>query len=434
MRDLLPIVILVLLSGLSCGPLDSESTAGGSDGGGGDAAPPICGEQHPELCDEDGDGFTPNQGDCDDFDPARYPGAEECNAEGNGDGMDTDCDGRTDEGCLDTDEDQDGFTVGAGDCDDTDPLVSPAAEEVPDNGRDDNCNGRVDEVAVGCDCDPLDPADVQSYVKALDLCGAVEAATMTGDPRSRGLFPGFGLYQARAPGCSVIILSTGVAGDQNPQGALGMGGTILSTAPHTPNPAKYPENPYVDLEPDEVYDYSDLTIKLRVPQDAHSFSFDFVYLTSEYPEFRCTPYNDTFVAMLTSEQYVGNVSFDAAGNTIQVNTALFVETDPAQLAGTGYDASAGGTSCFSLGGRPGCFIPPAGPCIVGGSTGWLTTNSPVTPGETIDLTFAIFDEGDMILDSTVLLDNFRWESRGAENPCTDPDGCRPPCTDPDGCP
>lgn len=43
----------------------------------------------PEDIDSDGDGFTPNQGDCDDDNPAIYPGA----AEIDGDGIDQDCDG-----------------------------------------------------------------------------------------------------------------------------------------------------------------------------------------------------------------------------------------------------------------------------------------------------------------------------------------------------
>ena len=53
---------------------------GGSGGGGGDL-------------DADGDGFSPNQGDCNDADETTYPGAEEIA----GDGRDNDCDGQVDE-------------------------------------------------------------------------------------------------------------------------------------------------------------------------------------------------------------------------------------------------------------------------------------------------------------------------------------------------
>jgi hypothetical protein len=48
---------------------------------------------------------------------------------------DADLDGDTDAHCLDK----------GGDCDDSDPLVSSKAQEVCGNGKDDNCNGKVDE-------------------------------------------------------------------------------------------------------------------------------------------------------------------------------------------------------------------------------------------------------------------------------------------------
>jgi len=68
-----------------------------------------------EGFDEDGDGVTSCDGDCDDGDDGIYPGATEvCN------GIDDDCDGSTDEGF---DGDGDGVTTCAGDCDDNDPDV-----------------------------------------------------------------------------------------------------------------------------------------------------------------------------------------------------------------------------------------------------------------------------------------------------------------------
>ena len=51
----------------------------------------------------------------------------------------------------------------------------------------------------------------------------------------------------------------------------------------------------------------------------------------------------------------------------------------------------------------------------GAATGWLTTTSPVAPGETITIRFIVFDEGDHILDSAVILDHFRWSLNPAGN-------------------
>ncbi|MDA9774570.1 T9SS type A sorting domain-containing protein, partial [Saprospiraceae bacterium] len=47
---------------------------------------------------------------------------------------------------LDDDLDQDGFLL-ADDCDDTNPDINPDAEEIPDNGIDEDCDG--EDLIVG---------------------------------------------------------------------------------------------------------------------------------------------------------------------------------------------------------------------------------------------------------------------------------------------
>ena len=105
--------------------------------------------------DDDGDGYTENQGDCDDGNAAVNPGAAEiCNL------TDDNCDGQNDEGVTSTfyaDTDGDGYgTVSSStqacsppsgyvadntDCDDTSEIAYPGASEICGDGLDQNCSG-----------------------------------------------------------------------------------------------------------------------------------------------------------------------------------------------------------------------------------------------------------------------------------------------------
>jgi len=89
--------------------------------------------------DDDLDGYTELDGDCDDDDDSSYPGAEEvC------DSADNDCNGTVDDGTACYDDDGDGFTELDGDCDDDDSSINPDATEVCD-GDDNDCDSAVDE-------------------------------------------------------------------------------------------------------------------------------------------------------------------------------------------------------------------------------------------------------------------------------------------------
>jgi hypothetical protein len=255
------------------------------------------------------------------------------------------------------------------------------------------------------------------FAVAIDVCNEVASAAFTlpeADAQSRLVLDSFGDTYVPQMGDSFAVLSTGQAGDTalNPDdytrdfwhedGDFG-----IVTAHPDPQPGAIMCDGESFTDPDEVNDYTDLELVLDVPANARSFSFDFNFMSVEFPEYVCSTVDDTFLALLQSQEFNGDVSFDENGNRVSINIGFFDVCDDVlgancshgdDLIGTGYEYFEADHE--------------------GGGTGWLTTTAPVKPGEKIRLTFNIFDEGDHDWDSTVLIDNFRWHVEQVDGPVT----------------
>jgi hypothetical protein len=299
------------------------------------------------------------------------------------------------------------------------------------------------------------------YAKAIDLCqtatmqdnkwGVIDAkftladGTGTPDANQRSIRPHFGSGVTPQVGFSVMEISTGAAaatGETNPsfvdfQDSYSPGTSsgypadfVAATGGTLPNAPGCPAPGGPLGGGDTANDPVMLTLTIRVPSNAHSFSIKSNFFSSEFPEYTCSPYNDFFVMLLDST-YTGtpanptdkNLAFYQPANSSQTypvgvnlahgDTGLFTQcvngptgcvppstagtistcmgTD--QLTGTGFDSNIGGCGASNL---------------EGGGTGWLTTTGNVVPGEIITLRIAIWDTSDELLDSLAVIDGFTW--------------------------
>lgn len=159
-----------------------------------------------------------------------------------------------------------------------------------------------------------------------------------------------------------------------------------------------------------AHDYSEMRLKMTVPVWAKSLSFDFAFMTVEYPEFFKLEYNDFFVVWLESKKWTGNISFDKNGKPISLNAGFFDFKDSSRPVPQDKDCLLG---CDAQELHDTCLKEHA-------STKWLTTSVGLTPGEEIELIFAIVDLGDSSLDSFAFIDNFQWGCEEQEEPETNP--------------
>ena len=136
---------------------------------------------------------------------------------------------------------------------------------------------------------------------------------------------------------------------------------------------------------DTDLDVAVLQVDLDVPAGFSCLSFDFRFLSEEYPDFVGQTFNDAFIAELDNSTWTtsgstitadDNFAFDPSGDVISINSTGVANMTAEAAAGTVY----------------------------GGATGPLRASTPIAPG-VHSLFLSIFDQGDMRYDSAVFLDN-----------------------------
>lgn len=137
-------------------------------------------------------------------------------------------------------------------------------------------------------------------------------------------------------------------------------------------------------------DVAIMRVDLNVPKGANCLSFDFRFLTEEFPEFVGSDFNDAFIAELGISNWNAsgkenplvvsprNFASDTKGSPIRVNATGVTGMTAFRAKGTSYD----------------------------GATRRLRASTRVKPGLR-RLYLSIFDQGDRIYDSAVFLDNLR---------------------------
>lgn len=329
------------------------------------------------------------------------------------------------------DWDSDGFKADH-DCNDCTKQINPGAYDYPGNGVDEDCSGTPDDEQVGCDSAPaeLGSTDATQAAQALGICkqaqgarwGLLSAKYVKADgtpgmsPLSHGLLPGFGTNVMPREGKTLVALSSGTARRPSDPGYQDPEGAELGTTSYTPEgfPVDSPSCTVKTASDKTAFNPAALELIIRSPTNANQLSFDFSFYTYEFPSFVCTQYNDFFVALLSPtapSSQNGNISFDSQNNPVSVNNGYLEVCDPA-------------IGSKNPGGKP--FACPLGVAQLLGTgfeghaaTGWLNTRAPIQGGYDITLRFAIWDMGDEVLDSTVLIDNFAFDL-GDGGPVTQP--------------
>jgi hypothetical protein len=155
---------------------------------------------------------------------------------------------------------------------------------------------------------------------------------------------------------------------------------------------------------DTAYDATIFRVpNFTVPPEMTCLSFDFRFLSAEYPDYITSEFNDAFIAELA--QGAGNSLWTTSGAAIQGldnNFAFDISGQPVTIKSTGPRSM----SPSEAAGTP-----------YGGATAPLRAQTPVVAGTQHTLYLSILDQSDGILDTAVFVDNLTFSTRPAAQ-CT----------------
>ena len=146
-------------------------------------------------------------------------------------------------------------------------------------------------------------------------------------------------------------------------------------------------------------DVTVLKVAVVVPDGMNCVTLDYRFLSEEFPEYVNEDYNDAFIAEIdnlswtTTDNVIshaGDFATAPNGAPVSVDGVGGVAATPEEAQGTTYD----------------------------GATGRVTTKNPITPGPHV-IYLSIFDQGDSVWDSAVMLDRLAFINEA-------PSTCKPP--------